>query len=70
MPPKINEALIEETCLQQLEAVGWRRENGKSLPVAEGDFARGGMAGGGFSRRAPRGGGRPPPPYTAAGGGR
>ena len=45
MPPKINEALIEETCLQQLEAVGWRRENGKSLPVAEGDFARGGMAG-------------------------
>ena len=45
MPPKINEAHIEETCLQQLEAVGWRRENGKSLPVAEGDFARGGMAG-------------------------
>ena len=45
MPPKINEALIEETCLQQLEAVGWRRENGKSLPTADGDFARGGMAG-------------------------
>lgn len=45
MPPKINEALIEETCLQQLEAVGWRHEYGKNLPTAEGDFARGGMAG-------------------------
>ena len=45
MSRKINEALIEETCLQQLEAVGWRREYGKNLPVAEGDFARGGMAG-------------------------
>ena len=45
MPPKINEALIEETCLQQLEAVGWRREYGKNLPTADGDFARGGMAG-------------------------
>lgn len=45
MPPKINEALIEETCLQQLEAVGWRHEYGKNLPTADGDFARGGMAG-------------------------
>lgn len=45
MPPKINEALIEETCLQQLEAVGWRHEYGKNLPTAEGEFARGGMAG-------------------------
>lgn len=45
MPSKINEALIEETCLQQLEAVGWRREYGKNLPTAEGKFARGGMAG-------------------------
>ena len=45
MPPKINEAHIEETCLQQLEAVGWRHEYGKNLPTADGDFARGGMAG-------------------------
>ena len=45
MPPKINEALIEETCLQQLETVGWRREYGKNLPTADGEFARGGMAG-------------------------
>lgn len=45
MPQKINEALIEETCLQQLEAVGWRHEYGKNLPTADGDFARGGMAG-------------------------
>lgn len=45
MPPKINEALIEDTCLQQLQAVGWRHEYGKNLPTADGDFARGGMAG-------------------------
>ena len=45
MPPKINEKLIEDTCLQQLEAVGWQHKYGKDLPIAEGDFARGSMAG-------------------------
>ena len=45
MPPKINEKLIEDTCLQQLQAVGWQHEYGKDLPIAEGDFARGSMAG-------------------------
>ena len=45
MPPKINEKLIEDTCLQQLQAVGWQHKYGKDLPIAEGDFARGSMAG-------------------------
>lgn len=45
MLPKINEELIENTCLEQLQSVGWRHEFGKNLPTAEGDFARGGMAG-------------------------
>lgn len=45
MLPKINEELVENTFLQQLQPLGWRCVYGKTLPTAEGEFARGGMAG-------------------------
>ena len=41
----LNENTIEQLTLQRLQKLGWRYQYGKDLPVAEGEFARGSLAG-------------------------